>query len=321
MKAPSSILRNLSFRRIQPRATVATVAPLPVTTQFNQELTAELNTLQSQNIGGGELGLAQLLDAAITTQKIALDSLVKISYLDDVDRGALEEYLENNIDVLDACNYFVERICDMKKYVDTLRVVTRLIDSNGSFNPRVLELLESCGEIEKKRCKEIRKHGLCLRRALRQKLGHDETEFSEIVCGSKVMALLCCRFLEVGLSFDSKCGGLPSMKQCHPKCCSSSWLLGLAEQAEGNAEKKVQKRRSGSLVMVELQKTVTAARELKEQMKGKRENDVIRSVVERLKRSCRELEDGLDLIEGKVKDLYKSLIDVRMALLGILSQA
>ncbi|KAJ1383822.1 hypothetical protein SESBI_43068 [Sesbania bispinosa] len=190
------------------------------------------------SIGGGELGLARLLDAAITTQKIALDSLVKISYLDDVDHGALEEYLENNLDVLDACNYFVERIWDVKKYVDTLRVVPRLVDSSGSFNPRVLELLESCGEIEKKRCKEIRKHGLCLRRILRQKLGHDETEFSEIVCGSKVMALLCCRFLELGLSFDSKCGGFPSMKQCHPKCCSSSWLLGLAEQAEGKCREE-----------------------------------------------------------------------------------
>lgn len=316
----STILRKLSFR---PWAATAEVAPLPATTQFNRELTKELNTLQSLSIGGGELGLAQLLDAAINTQKIALKSLVKIPHRDDVDRGVLEEYLESNVDVLDACNYFVDRIEDMKKYVNTLRVVTHLIDGVNVNNKhdamkttRALALLESCNDIEKK-CK---KSGLCLRRLmLRQKLFHDdhETEFSEIVTGSKAMALMGCRFLEQGLSFDCK-SGLPLIKKCHPMF---SFLLGLAEKAEGSAVKKLHKRGSRCFVMSELQQTVAAARELKEKMKGKGEKEMIKSSVEGLKRSCRGLEDELDFLEGRVKDLYKGLIDVRMALLGILSQA
>lgn len=65
------------MRQLQPRAPAA-VAPLPEKTLFDRELTAELDTLRSQ----GELGLAQLLDAAITTQKIASDSLVNVSYKD-----------------------------------------------------------------------------------------------------------------------------------------------------------------------------------------------------------------------------------------------
>lgn len=302
------------------------VAPLPEKTQFDHKLTAELNTLQSQGTSSGDIGLAQLLDATITTQKITLDSLVNISYKDDADRGAIDLYLENNVEILDACNYFVDKIENIKKYVDLLRVVARLVDdSSGSAKPnampttRALELLESCQSIEK-RCKSMGNQGSYFRKMLRQKLSL-ETEFSEIVCGSKAMALMCCRFLELGLSFDSKCQ-LPSMKKSQP--ASSSWLIlleELAKQAEGSDEKKLQKRRSGSsLLMNELQETVNAAKELKEEIKGKREKGM-KSVVERLKRSCRELEGGLEIIEERVKDLYKSLIDVRMALLGILSQA
>ncbi|KAK7314851.1 hypothetical protein VNO77_33379 [Canavalia gladiata] len=307
MRAASAILRNLSLRRIQPSAAVV---PLPATTQFSRELTAELDTLQSQGNIDGELGLAQLLDASITTQKIALNSLVNICYIDEVDHGAMEEYLENNIDILDACNYFVERIEDTKKYVDLLRIVAHLVDTNATS--RALEHLESCYDIEK-RSKTIGKRGFCLKKMLRQK---HETEFGEIVCGSKAMALMCCKFLELGLSFDSK-SGLPLMKECHTM--SSSWLRVLAEQAEGSAEKK--KRRFGSLMIAELKQTVAAARELKEHIKGKGEKEKVKFCVDRLKRCCSELEDGLDFIEGKVKDLYKSLIDVRMALLGIISQA
>ncbi|KAJ1403959.1 hypothetical protein SESBI_26879 [Sesbania bispinosa] len=316
MRAPT-ILRNLPLRQLQPRAPVA-VAPLPEKSRFDRELTAELDTLRSEGKDGGEIGLAHLLDAAITTQKIALDSLVNISYRDYADRGDVDKYLEDNVEILDACNYFLDKIENINKYVDTLRVVVHLVDSakpNAVATKRALELLESCQRVMKNN------HGPCLKKLLRQKLCH-ETELSEIMCGSKAMALMCCRFLEIGLSFDSKIG-LPTMKQSLPM--SSSWLrllLELAKQTEGSAaEKKLHKRRSGSsLLMTELQQTVSEARELKKQMKGKKENDV-KSVVERLKKSCRGLEDGLGIVEERVKDLYKSLIDVRMTLLGILSQA
>ncbi|KAK7268998.1 hypothetical protein RIF29_21712 [Crotalaria pallida] len=331
MRAPSAILRSLTLQQLQPKAPAA-VAPLPEKSRFDRELTAELNTLMSQGTRGGDIGLVQLLDATITTQKITLGSLVNISYKDDVDRVAIDLYLENNIEILDSCNYFVDKIDNIKNYVDSLRMVARLVDATTNNNKpnamasstRALELLESCQSIEKS-CKSKtmdKKNGSCLRKMLRQKLSV-ETEFSEIMCGSKAMALMCCKFLEVGLSLDSK-NGLPSMKKSQPT--SSSWLRlfeELEKQAKGSAEKKKKKkkRRSrSSLVMDELQQTVNAARELKEQMKGsKREKDV-KPGVEKLKRSCKELEDGLEIIEERVKDLYKCLIDVRMVLLGIVSQ-
>lgn len=324
MRAPT-ILRSLPLRQLQPRVAVA---PLPEKTRFDRELTAELDTtLQSQ--GEHSIGLAQLLDAAITAQKIALDSLVNTSYRDDADRRGVEKYLEDNVEILDACNYFVEKLENINKYVDTLKVVVHLVDNNNNSDnnikpnavaaTRALELLESCTQSIEKRSMGKNRGSYCLKKLLRQRLcSCHETELTEIMCGSKAMALMCCRFLELGLSFDSKLG-LPTMKHSQPT--SSSWLRlfqELARQAElaGADEKKLQKRKSScsSLLM-----TVIAARELREQMKGKREKEM-KPAVERLKRSCRELEDGIQVIEGRVKDLYRSLIDVRMILLGILSQ-
>ncbi|GAU45561.1 hypothetical protein TSUD_27620 [Trifolium subterraneum] len=182
MKAPT-ILKNFLLR---PRA-LAAVAPLPETTRFDQELVEELDAL------GCEIGLVQLLDAAITTQKTALDSLVNISYRDVSDREDVDKYLEDNVEILDPT--------------------------------------------------------------------------------------------------------------------SSSWLRLLEASVE---EKKLQKNRSSLL-----QETVDVTRELKEQIKGEKE---IKSCVERLKRSCKEMEDVVEVVEERVKDLYKCLIDVRMTLLGILSQ-
>ncbi|KAK7344086.1 hypothetical protein VNO77_13338 [Canavalia gladiata] len=315
MRAPT-ILRSLPLR---PR----TVTPLPESTRFDRELTAEL---RSQGITSGEIGLARLLDAAITTQKIALDFLVNISYRDDADRVAVDKYLEDNIEILDACNYFVDRMDTINEYVDSLRVAVHLLDRGNSVTKRnndlaqtrALEVLESCQSMLK-RCKAKESGGSCLKKMLRQKLCH-ETQLSEVMCGSKAMALMCCRFLELGLAFDSSKRGLPLMKLSHPTSCS--WvrvLQELAKQAEGSGKKN---RRGywSSLLMAELQQTVTAARELKEQMKAKREKE-IKFAVERLKISCKELEHGLEIVEERVKNLYKSLIHVRMTLLGILSQS
>ncbi|RDX70865.1 hypothetical protein CR513_49841, partial [Mucuna pruriens] len=276
MKAPSAILRSLSLRRIQPSATVA---PLPATTQFSRELTAELNTL----LGGEHDGMPQLLDAAITAQKIALNSLARVSYVGDVDRGVAEEYLDANVDILDACNFFAERIVDAKKYVESLRIVARLVESECVKNApsRAFKQLESsCDGIEK-RFKAMGKRG-----SKGMKLGHG-TELGEIVCGSKAMALVCCMFLERALSLDC-CKGELVMMKCHPH----DPLRVMQDLVE-------KKRRCGCLVMSELQQTVSAARELKQDIKAKKGKEVVVSCVERVKRRCRELEDGVGLIEGK----------------------
>ncbi|KAI4351930.1 hypothetical protein L6164_006229 [Bauhinia variegata] len=324
MRAPSAFLRSLSLRRRSPEA----VAPLPVKTQFDHQLTAELDSLRPQGTNESKFasatGLVQLLDASLNTQKIALELFVNSPYREDTDRRALDEYLEDNTDVLDTCNYLVEKIEVVYKFVDSMRVVARMVDSGAkpesmARNKRVLDHLESSCQAMERECKEMSKRGSCLRRMLKQKLAH-ETELSEIICGSKAMALVVCKFLELSLSFDSK-HRLPTILQSHPM--SSSWvglLQDLEKQVVKEASEKKSTTKSGpSLMMVELQQTMAATRDLQEQIKGKREKE-LKSCVDRLKRSCRKLEDGLVAIEGKVKDLYKNLINIRMALLGVVSQ-
>ncbi|MED6133858.1 hypothetical protein PIB30_032207 [Stylosanthes scabra] len=334
MKAPSTILRSLSFGRLLPKAPgPAAVAPLPVPTLFYRLLTIELNALELslENItSDNRIGLIKFLDVAIATQKITSDLLAKnTSSLDDeADRVAVEDYLDSNIVILDACNHHAEKLGHMKNYLDSLNIVTHSVEvgSSGRTRPkcsataRAREHLDSCHVMEK-RFKSMEKHGSSLMRVLKKRLiGHHETIFSETLCGSKVMALMGCKFLELGLSFDqSKLGSMPlnlvAMKQSQPIISSWSWLRFL--QVFDN---KMGKYSFGSLVMTEL---LNASKELKELMmnkKGIKGNDmIVESCVERVKRSCNELEDLIEVIEGRVNALYKSLIDVRMALLGILS--
>ncbi|XP_054785621.1 uncharacterized protein LOC129292124 [Prosopis cineraria] len=318
MGAPSVILRSLSLRRmIQPRAPPSMVAPLPEKSRFDERLTAELDTLRPPQQGSA--GLIRFLDASIAAQKIALGMLVNIPYRDDTDRGALEHYLETNVEILDSCNHLSDKIEIVKKYLDSLRVVLRFVDGSFSSRMRAMEHLESIRGIERK-CKSVSKRN-GLRRILRQKLGHYESELGEIMSGSKAMALMACEFLELGLSFDSK-RRIPTITESQRSRSSSSWLrmlLELVNQEEGS--EKTQRRRCVShLIMEDLRETVRSVRDLEEVMKGKREREV-KSAVEGLKRKCRGLEDEIEIVEERVKDLYRSLIDVRMAVLGILSQA
>ncbi|MED6203773.1 hypothetical protein PIB30_002537 [Stylosanthes scabra] len=327
MKAPSSILKNLSFRRIQPKAPAA-VAPSPVPTRFDRVLATELDTLELSlaNSTSGEIGLVHFLDATIITQKIALDSLSKntSNFEDGEDRVAAEDYLDSNIEILDSCNHHAEKLGLMKNYVDSLKIVAHLIEvgtgrPNCAVTARALEHLDSCHCLEK-RLKAMEKHGSSLRRVLKKRLTcNHERMLNEVLCGSKVMALMGCKFLELGLSFDSpKLRSMPlnlmkKQKKSQPTTSSFSWLRFLQEFD------KMGKYACGCLMMNEL---VNASKELKELMKGKKGNEVlvlVESCLERIKRRCNELEDLIEVIEGRVNILYKSLIDVRMALMGILS--
>ncbi|KAI9087943.1 hypothetical protein K1719_030273 [Acacia pycnantha] len=316
MGAPSVILRSLSLRRmIQPRAPPSMVAPFPEKSRFDERLTAELDTLRPPQQGGA--GLIRFLDASIATQKIALGMLANVPYRDDIDREALEHYLETNVEILDACNYFADKIEIVKKYLDSLRVVLRFVDGSFSSRMRATEHLESIQGIERKYKIMSKRNGL--RRILRQKLSHDESELGEIMRGSRAMAVMACEFLELGLSFDSK-RRIPKTTKSQRSRSSSCWLRVLQElvnQEEGS--EKVQRKRCGSnLIMKDLKETV---RDLEEVMKGKKREREVKFAVEGLKRKCRGIEDEIEIIEERVKDLYKSLIDVRMVLLGILSQA
>ena len=69
-------------------------------------------------------------------------------------------------------------------------------------------------------------------------------------------------------------------------------------------------------MMNELEKMVMDARFVQDQVKSQK-----RSIeIDDLRRSCRALEEVVEPLEERVRELYKLLISIRMVLLGILSK-
>lgn len=320
---PSTILRSLSLRIPARLLASPAVAPLPIRSNFDQQVSEELNCLEGASEStytSSATCLVQVLDASIATQKIAFDSLANVTGRDS-DFKAIDEYLDDDsTEMLDACNNLSEKVEIIRKYVESLRVVSHLLD--GQVEPsamalaRAQDVLESCEAMQRRFTSQRLAHGTTI-------VACHESELGEILNGSKAMALMACRFLGLSLSFKSKHGLCRSTTviQSRRSPTSSSWLSSLHElQRQVKVEGEKHKRSSSSMTLEELRETVMAARDLREKLKSGKQSK-LGVAVEELKRSCGELQEGIDVLEGRVKELYKTLIHVRMALLGILSQA
>ncbi|KAK9293123.1 hypothetical protein L1049_021109 [Liquidambar formosana] len=328
---PSAILRTLSLRIPSRLSASPAVAPLPVPTSFDQQITTELDALQSERGSDADYTsanwLLQALDASTNSQKIALESFANVMCRDS-DRKAVDDYLEDSVELLDSCNGLLEKMEVIHKYVDSLRRVLHLLDGRFEPNPialaRASDVLDSCEAIEK-RCSEMGKCGSGLRKlslklaqgtsSCATKVGWHESELSLILSGSKAVALTACGVLGIALSFKSK-RGFPTM-QSRP---ATSWSSSLQELQKGLKEQTEKQKRSGSVMMSELRGAVMAASGLRDQIKSRKKDDNGVNV-EELKRRCEELEEGIKPMEGRVKELYRHLISIRVALLGILSRA
>lgn len=307
------MLRSLSFRIPARLLASPAVTPLPIRTSFDQQLSAELNILHRLHTDDDdESSLLLTLEASISTQKIALHSLSNLTNYytrdDHSDQKAIDEYLDHDsIQMLDACNHFSEKIEIIRKYVESLRVVSHSLDDGKIDQPSAIVLARANNALQS--CEEAMERSRRTRKLLsRQRQPHcaatttSVSELGEILSGSKAVALMACRFLGHALSFNSK------------RCCSWPRLT----QKKVKVESEKHKRLSSSMRLTELR---VAARELRDEIKSGNHNYKVGVAVEKLQRSCGELEERIDGLEERVKVLYKHLIDFRMALLGILSQA
>ncbi|GKV25416.1 hypothetical protein SLEP1_g34859 [Rubroshorea leprosula] len=332
MKKPQSFFRSLSSR-IPARlsASSAAVAPLAGRSQFDELITAELIKLIPQTPSDhsecttSSTWLIHALSASATTQKIALQSLANVA-LQDSDRKVLNEFLNDNVKLLDGCNEMAERIEMIRQYLDSLRIASHLLERNVSCLNRAEQALNSCEQMERK-CRD--KH-LSLIKVLNQKLKQDTTqiltstsELKEILSGSESVALMACGILGISLSLKSRHQQLLGVKSRQPMSAArSGWSGALHELQRRLKEEAEKKRKSGSsLTLTRLQMTVAAARKLRDQVRCGNRNDETKEAAEELTRRCGDLEEDIRDLEKGVKELYKNLISVRMCLLGILSQA
>ncbi|XP_031268833.1 protein BPS1, chloroplastic-like [Pistacia vera] len=313
---PSSILRSLSS--LVRLSASSAVVPLPITSSFDEQVTAHLDGLQLQKVSQIEQisFLLHALDASTTTQQLTLDALANV-HIQDSYREVIDKYLDYNTKMLDTCNELSEKIEIIQKYLDSLRIVSHLLEGNGEPHQTTLaragDVLDSCQELER-RCNEIEKCNSGLRKSFSfQKVNHCETfGLGEILSGSMAVTSMVCAILGVALSFNSK-RSLPSVQA---QSFSSSWSYSLKELQK---QVKEQKKSGSGMMLVELQHSVVAARALRDQIKRRKQSEVELDVGT-LKTNCGKLEESIEPLEERVKDLYKELINVRMALLGKLSQ-
>lgn len=339
---PLSIFRTLSMGIPARLSASPAVAPLPIITPFDQHLTAELGTLLPPTVSD-QHWLCHALDASINTQKIALESLKSTNigdalYRQESSRKSIEEYLDDgSIKLLDSCNEVLEKIQVIQEFVKSLKVVSHLLHQ-GKCEPSPITsararnmLEETCDVMERRMSEDMKNHksrsgwSSLKKLSSKKKLAHygstknqDMGELGEILKGSKDVASMVCQIL--GLALSSKSSKHSLITSQYKPIITSSWSCSLRElqnQVERENDHQEGEKRSPAMLS-ELQQTMALVGELrrKNHIGAKRQ----REAVEELDRSCGKLEDEIRILEKRVRDLYRHLVSIRMALLGILSQ-
>nr|GLL19852.1 protein BPS1, chloroplastic-like [Ipomoea trifida] len=325
------MLANLSSRL---SSSSSLVVPFPVQTLFNQHLTSNLKTLLLSSSSSSNdcvitvSFLAHALDALVATQKLAHQSLP--TFAQPSDREAIERYLEeNSVDLLDAYNGLGDKLDNVCEYVKSLRLALHCLEAPTSIAvARANKLLlgrESSRKMTNSTIsslipsfKRIVQHQRMNSRATKNKYVV-RSELEEILDGSSVVTSTIFEILDSALSFELKHrnGHNTTVRISRAATSYSSYhsWLSLLQELRNNLKKETKK----SLQVRELQNTVWLAQELRQELMGSQDCSKLRVRVEELKRSCDELENGLKPLQGKVKEVYRYLICVRMALLEKLS--
>lgn len=340
----STIFKTISFR-FPARFSPSPVAPLPVCNEFARWLGAEIENLhpgdhraESYTSATWVLGA---LDVAVASQRRTIESITDDTFRRAIDGKWIEDHLDDMVELLDACNSLRERMEAATKYTESVSLGLHCLGggrvASESALSRARVALSSCESMER-RWSELDRCGSSLRK-LGEKLAQGvargacgvarpcsdvtqcTSELQEALSASKAVTLLVCGMLSLSLSFKSK-RGLPAT-QLTQSLKDESWSSSFHELHKLVKEEVEKQRKSGGPVLDELRRTVGMARDLRGliQRPGDEESrsDQLRGRVESLGRSCGVLEEVIRMFEGRVNDLYRHLISIRMALLGVLS--
>ncbi|KAK9095807.1 hypothetical protein Sjap_021304 [Stephania japonica] len=257
--------------------------------------------------------LTSALETSIAVQKMTVESILQNNgSCQDDDRKAIDEYLEDVVELLDSCNRLRDRLESVQKYIESLRTVLHCLDER-CFEPSEAMLgraragLEFCETMER-RCAMLDKCSSGL-----------SSELPAILSCSKAISILTCGVFDIALSFKSK-RGLP-MIQHGNTTARSSYLQELHKELKEEIEKR---RKLSNVVFNELREVVSAAKNLRDLVNSRwHENKArqveLRTSVQQVRRTCDVLEEGIRPFEGRINELYRNLISTRVALLDFLS--
>ncbi|KAJ8629484.1 hypothetical protein MRB53_022807 [Persea americana] len=319
--SPSAISSLLFPARLSP----SPVVPLSAPDHFSGWLAAEVHHLQHQP-SMSTTWVLQALDVAVSMQKKAIESIATDPTQGAIDRSWVEHYLDDVVELLDACNILREEMEAMVQYTQAIAKGLHCIEGGSkptkSALARAQLALTACLKTERRRCNKLEKCTSRLKKVGERKkrthgeLGLSKSEFHEVLSASKAMGVLVCGMLSTLLSFKRR--GVVGVTQ---SARAESWASSLYELEKVVV---VKGRKGGGPVLDELRSTVEMAREVRGLIK--RSGDEVRKWelrerVEGLGRKSGQLEQGIRKFEGRVNELYRHLISIRVALLGSLTMA
>lgn len=321
----SKLLHSLSLH-LHGHFLPATVAPLPERTAFDKWLHSELDDLRVLAQGSSQLStkfITRALEVAIAAQDQALEYISTFAGIRTIEeRASIEEYMEDVVKLLDACNNLRSRAEIINDYTNQLASSAHYIaggqcERTTAAVERARRTLRSSEAMERSSYSELEKcHSRLRKLGERTVTSTVDDHLAEVLRGAKSVALLVCRMLSIGLSFRSK----PRLQGNYHTQFASSWsdsLLSLHREIREEAEKT----KAEEPLMEEMREVVLAARCLRSLLLHGKENGTakrvdMRNLVSSMEKGCKELGDGVELIDRRVNVLYKRLIAIRMALMS-----
>ncbi|KAJ4751726.1 BPS1-like protein (DUF793) [Rhynchospora pubera] len=325
---PYTLLRTLSTK-LSSKHSSCTVTPWPpVRTAFDNWFESEIEDLRfssSINQCTSAKWLGKALDLTISSQKMLIRSMSNLrSSQRPIDTKMVDEYLEDSVQLLDACNGLRERIDVINQYIKSIHIALHWIDESNEPSETAIRRAQSalslCEAVER-RCLELEKCGSNLRK-LGEKISkqsyvtkeqfvdsyNDGDEFKEAIIGSRAMTIFVVTILGIAFSFKSR-RGVPLI-HLHK---NSIWENSFHELHKEAKEEFDKRRKDGVKAMVDLDATASAAKKLREVIAIRGRSD-LKSTAEMLRKTCIELEQRIRPFENKVNELFREIVEVRMGL-------
>lgn len=313
---PSSLLRTISSK-LPARFSPPPVAPWPpVRTVFDDFLVSELDNLrQFTHSLTSSSWLCRALDIAITAQRMSAMSLLPCAI--EIEKKSVEKYYKDSADLLDACNCLRQRIYVIRSYLRNSESALRWleftddVELSSSLFKKALCALECCEENERQFVeleKTKKKFDYCC--AQKELVAEPEA-----LIGAGVVAMFVVGVFDGVFSFKGR-----RRLEVSLECERLPWMHALNEVCKQVKDEVEKRRKGGSVVLDELRELVLVVKALRELVclrveKGKECGREMKKVMDLVRRRCGELKEMMEVLEGRVDELYRELIEVRMVFL------
>ncbi|KAL5204638.1 hypothetical protein ABZP36_009509 [Zizania latifolia] len=331
MKKPTTVLRSLSSRFSRRLAPSPAVAPWPpVRSAYDRWLAAELDELRADPLGptcASAAWLARALGLASTAQRrLVAAALAPAAPGAGIGRKSVDECVEDTAELLDACAGLRDRLELIKGYVSSMRIALHWLEGRGdgatAARRRTAAAFAECEAVERRCGAELAKCGSNIRKLGERALVHAKEQHPgggsahrhEALAGARAAALLAIGALGVALAFRPRRSVSVGVAPAGGKSGGAVWECALHETQKHVKEEYELRRKEGVPCMAELDAAAAATRAVQSAVASGQE--CAQSAVAAARRRCDELEEKVFVLDGKVGELHRELIGVRMVLLG-----